>query len=169
MRHKVPKFLLAIAVAMTLTSGVALSAPAAPNGAVAAVATLYRDYAWEAVIERPGFSDPCLFKQPGGVLGRYFDKRWVDLIQQEQRCSEKSHAVCRLDFQPMWGSQDPGASQLEVLPTADPAAVTVQFIYPGDNSHIKLTYYLIRTAAGWRITDIHGADWSLRSILESNP
>jgi len=136
---------------------------------VAAVAKLYRDYAWEAVVEEPDFSDLGLFEQPASVLARYFDKHLVDLILRDQRCREKTPTICRLDFQPIWNSQDPGATELKVLPTSDPTTISVEFTYPSDNSHIKLTYHLSRTKSGWKIADIRGAGWSLRSILESTP
>jgi len=151
-------------------SGVAPTAPSLRDGAVGAVGKLYRDYAWEAVIDEPTFSDLELFQQSGAVLKQYFEDHLVTLILRDQHCSSESHGVCRLDFSPMWGGQDPQASDLKILSTGDPAIVSVEFTYPGDRSHIKLFYHLVNTPKGWRITDIQGfsgASWSLRKILEA--
>jgi ABC-type transporter MlaC component len=171
MKHKVRISRLMVLVAMTLVSSVALSAPPPSSGAVKAVAKLYRDYAWEAVIEEPSSSELELFQQSRNVLEQYFDRNLATLILRDRRCSETTHEICRLDFMPMWSSQDPEAIGLKVLPTSDPSVVSVEFIYPGNSIHIKLSYYLSKTADGWRISDIRGStdgsNWSLLSILES--
>ncbi len=162
--------LVLLVAGMAMVSGVVSSTPSPPSGAVAAVAKLYRDYAWEAVLEEPTFADLELFQQSGQVLGQYFEKHLVQLILRDRQCSNESHGVCRLDFSPMWSGQDPAATELKILPTVDPTIVSVEFTYPGDQSHVKLSYHLAKTPEGWRITDIQGfsdGNWSLRNILES--
>ena len=167
MHRKAVIVLRIIAVAWLLASNAALADPPKPKEAVAAVAKLYRDYAWEAVVEEPNFDDAGLLEQSESVLARYFDKQMVSLILRDKRCA-LAHGSCRLDFDPIWNSQDPMAKELKVLPTDDPATVSVQFVYAGDNTPIKLTYRLIQTGGGWKITDIIGTYGSLRGILESN-
>lgn len=122
------------------------------------------------VIDEPTFSDLELFQQSAPVLKQYSDDRLVTLILRDRQCRSESHGVCRLDFSPMWGGQDPQASDLKMVPTGDPAVVSVAFTYPGDRSSINLSYHLVKTPRGWRVRDIQdfsGASWSLRIILES--
>jgi hypothetical protein len=69
----------------------------------------------------------------------------------------------------MWDSQDPGATDLKVLPTGDASVVTVQFLYPGRSTPIRLSYHLSHTARGWRISDIRTPKWSLAKLLSGNP
>jgi hypothetical protein len=163
-------WLVVLFFAAVIFSGAACSTPPLPEGAARAVGKLYRDYAWEAVIAEPDFSELELFQQSGQVLKQYFDNHLLKLILRDRQCNDENHSVCRLDFSPMWGGQDPQAFDLKIVPTNDPAVVTVEFTYPGDRSHIKLAYHLVNTSKGWRITDIQGLNgttWSLRKILES--
>ena len=137
------------------------------SGPVTLVTTLYKTYAWEAVIEQPDLSSSDLFEQPCSVLARYFDEHLVTLILQDRECAEKTHEVCRLDFMPMWSGQDPGATNLIIQQTDKAEIVSVQFRYPGNGELIKLTYQLSQSAKGWRISDIRGASFSLLSVLSS--
>lgn len=150
-------------VALASASGTQAATPV--NGPVTLITTLYKNYAWEAVIEQPDLSSLDLFDQPRNVLARYFDERLVRLILRDRECAEKTHEVCRLDFMPMWSSQDPGAENLIIQQTDKAEIVSVQFRYPGNGELIKLTYQLSQTAKGWRISDIRGASFSLLSVL----
>lgn len=138
--------------------------------AVQVVAQLYRDFAWEAVVEQPQWRGHELLNQPRTVLARYFDSNLVALIRRDRRCVARTGEICKLDFAPIWASQDPGASELAVTAGDKPEIVNVSFRYPSNGSRLELTYRLVKTQAGWRIADIrYESDSSLVSILSSEP
>jgi hypothetical protein len=143
-----------------------LSAAPPPTGADAVVSQLYKDFAWEAVpdhAEKPGFID-----QPRAVLRRYFDDNLTNLILADRACAERTHEICRLDFSPIWDSQDPAASGLKVSATKDPSLVRVTFRYPGSNELMDLLYRMTKTKDGWRIHDItYHSHASLLSLLRA--
>ncbi len=145
------------------------SRPAQPAEADAkdVVATLYRDFAWEAVIDEPRMADQALIDQPRPVLSRYFDGNLVDLILRDRRCVAQSHDMCRLDYLPIWDGQEPRAYDMKILGNKDPSVVAVNFRYPGNGEAIELTYQMAKTNLGWRIHDImsHRSRYSLLSVL----
>lgn len=134
----------------------------------AIVAQLYRDFAWEAVVHQPSWIG--LMDQPREILERYFDKKLATLILQDRACAKKE-GVCKLNFLPIWGSQDPSARDMEVQQSDKAEIIVVKFRYPSTNEIITLRYQLTQTLNGWRISDIsgimNGAKWSLLSILNS--
>ncbi len=161
--HLVCWLLLAACVGI----GPAEAAEHAPSAdAATTVVKLYRDYAWEAVIDEPGADGQDLFSQPASVLGRYFSPSLIALILRDRDCQQRTHELCRLDYAPLWDSQDPGATELKISQTKDPAKVAVDFTYPGDSEHMHIVYVLERTHDGWRITDIQGKSAGLRKVLQ---
>ena len=157
---------LGAAIGVGATSFVALG-ETPPTGAAATVIQLYHDYAWQVVIDEPANSSVDLFDQPAQVLSRYFDQHMVELIVRDRECRERTHEVCRLDYAPIWDSQDPGARDMKIRATSDPSKVSVDFVYQGERDRMHLIYMLSKTPEGWRITDIHGSSGSLRKVLES--
>ena len=157
---------------VAILSALAAAFPPAPEpraqaGAVDTVARLYRDYAWEAVVEQPRWRGHGLLDQPREVLVQYFDDALTDLILADRACASRTGAVCKLDFSPIWASQDPGASGLKVSPTTDPTVVAVEFRYPSNAQLIELSYQMIETRSGWRVRDIdYGGGRSLLAILD---
>jgi len=139
------------------------------SGPVAVVAQLYRDFAWEAVVEEPNLDDHGLLDQSRAVLQRYFDDRLTALWLADRACEVKRHEVCRIDFLPMWNSQDPMASGLRIVQSSDSSLVDVTFRAYQDRT-VHLTYHLSHTPRGWRIDDIrNGSQWSLRELLSRKP
>lgn len=127
----------------------------------------YRDQAWEAVIMAPP-EWVGIFNQSQPELEKYFDDKLVALILKDKAESQKEGDVGRLDFSPIWDSQDPtGVGDLEVLKTDKADVVTVTFRYPGAEQKNSLSYYLTKTARGLRIQNITSAGWSLLEILEA--
>lgn len=140
------------------------------SGAVQVVVQLYRDFAWEAVVEQPRWLGHELLNQPRKVLARYFDWNLVALIRKDRQCVAKTREVCKLDFSPIWASQDPGASELKVTAGPAPDLVAVSLRHPGSGERLELKYRLVKTQTGWRIADIrYGNDSSLVSILSGRP
>ena len=126
---------------------------ASPSSVVEA---LYGDF--------PVSASANVMQQPRTVLERYFAPELITAIEADERCVESTREVCRLDFMPQWDSNDPAAENLEIGKVVD-GAVSVRFDYPGRSSPIMLSYVLVETEIGWRISDIRGADWALSEIL----
>ncbi|HVR39766.1 MAG TPA: DUF3828 domain-containing protein [Thermoanaerobaculia bacterium] len=149
-----------------LTLALALSASAATP--IDTVAQLYRVSAWEAIFTEPDWTEQQLIDQPAAVLQKYFDEQLSKLILRDRECVAKTQEICRLDFDPIWDSQDPGAEDLKVLPGPRPNTVKVEFLYPGDGEKIQLVYRMTKTPKGWRISDIeYKGGLSLLKILSA--
>lgn len=138
---------------VVVSAGLGVVSAQQGNG-VRTVAQLYRDYAWEAVVEEPDAAALALVAQPRAVLSKYFDDELTALLLKDSECARRTKGICNLSFSPLWASQDPGATDLRVTGTADPATVAVTFRHPGQQAPTKLQYRLRRTPAGWRIQDI---------------
>jgi hypothetical protein len=151
---------------LSTSTGVVSSQQPQPNAQVAIVTQLYRDFAWEAVLFQPDL--PGLFDQPRDVLEKYFDQKLTALILQDRACAAKQ-GMCNLDFLPLWDSQNPGATDLEVSQTAQSTVVSVKYRDLRSSKTIALSYQLTNTDQGWRISNISTSDWSLISILSAKP
>jgi hypothetical protein len=139
------------------------------GGRLDPVERLYRDFAWEAVIDQP-VSTPTFLEQPDAVWLRYLSPRLVELLRRERDCAARTHEICQLDFDPIWASQDPGATQLTIVEGDAPDVALVTFMHPADGQRIRLTFSLVSGAEGWSIDDIHyQVGSSLRALLESTP
>ncbi len=154
-----------------LSALLALLAPArelrAQASPVAVVAQLYRDFAWEAIVHEPEWRDHALLEESREVLARYFDDSLTALIVNDRSCVARTHEICRLDFSPIWDSQDPGASEMKIAATRDSSVVAVRFRYPATGRVIELSYRMSQTRHGWRVHDIvYGTGRSLLSILD---
>lgn len=141
--------------------------PISPS--VAIVTKLYKVYAWEAVLDERLKSNDELILAPRSVLNQFFDKRLTNLLLKDRECQQRERGICNLDFVPWWDGQDPGATELKVHETEDPSLISVQFQYPGSDVPINLTYRVVDTPAGWRISDIRSDRWSLIKLLEGKP
>ena len=153
------------AAALIITQAATAAAPQPPQ--VALVADLYRAFAFEAVLETPAL--PGLIDQPRAVLLRYFTPELADLLLRDRACTAQTREICRLDFAPLWGNQDPTGAAVQIQPGASAASVMVQLRYPGASARLTLT--LARTASGWRIADIGYGDGqpTLRALLAMTP
>lgn len=133
---------------------------------IAAVSKLYQAFAYEAVLDSP--SAPVFVDQPKEVLLRYVTPKLYELIHRDRVCTMTRHEICRLDFGPLWGNQDPSGTTVQFEVGASNNTV-VAHLRIGSNS-TRLTYSLVRTAVGWRVDDIAYDDGrpTLREILERN-
>jgi hypothetical protein len=129
------------------------------------VRRLYRDFAWEAVMGADR-KQAGLLEQPLVVLRRYFTETLARLLAEDARCARRTGKLCRIDFLPLWDSQDPAASDLVVSPAKD-GVIEVAFSRLGGHDRTRLSYRLAWTAAGWRIADIASPErgWSLMTLL----
>ena len=90
-----------VMAAMLSLSHFTYAQAARASAAVAAVATLYHDFAAEAVIDDTAFAGEGLFTQPRAVLAKYLDEPLVALVLKDRQCSRQSHELCRLSFSPL--------------------------------------------------------------------
>jgi len=157
------RLLVVVPLAWSLST---LSAAPPPAGAEAVVARLYKDFGWEAKAGQS--ARPGLIDQPRPVLSRYFDDSLTTLILKDRECAERTHEICRLDFSPIWDSQDPAAERLNVFGTKEPAVVKVTFRDPGSGLVTEMSYRMTKTPEGWRIHDIsYRSHASLLTILRA--
>lgn len=140
---------------------------AAPPNELDPVVRLYRDFAWEAVIDTPT-AGPGLLSQSDAVWSRYFSPRLVKLLRSDRQCVSRTREICKLDFHPIWASQDPGAARLKVVPGEMPTTVNVSFDYPRSGKRIGMKYFLQKSGARWLIDEIqYGDGQRLGKLLEA--
>lgn len=148
-------------------------AEAAAEPPVRVVYQLYKDFAWVAVLasgkEVDTYVGPGLMDQPKAVLERYFDPSMADLIVAETKCvADNPGTLCNLEFDPLFGSSDPGASNLRIKGAANNTAL-VQFDYPSSGEKVRLEYALVQKDGHWKVRDIAyvkaRSRVSLRTIL----
>lgn len=144
--------LLCIAALGTTFTAAAEQSPS-PD-AVSVVAQLYRDFAWEVVMEEPATPEKSLLEQPREVLTKYFDDNLTALLLKDRACVNKTGELCNLDYSPLWSAQDPGAAQLKVLNSSRPGIVVVKFRQLAEKKNVELSYRMTKTKLGWRISDI---------------
>lgn len=133
-------------------------------GPAAVVSMLYRDFAWEALSSDTTFGAP-LAEQPRPVLERYFDSALATLLINDAMCEVRSKGdACNLEFDVIFASQDPSASDLEIT-SSGTDRVAVSFAYPGNGKKIHLEYVMAHTRSGWRIKDVIYHDWNDQSLV----
>jgi len=116
-------------------------------------------------------SDKALDIASEQKAARYFVASVAKLIGQDIATSAERNEVGKLDFDPFIGGQDwsPTRIQLKAAAgaTADRATGTARFTPLGEKKPTTVTLDLTKTAAGWRIADIHwaGQPDSLVAIL----
>jgi PP-loop superfamily ATP-utilizing enzyme len=130
------------------------------------VVRLYRDYAWEAVMSgtvRDGF----FADQPLVELEKYLDHELASLLVADAECIRRTHEICNLEFMPLFASQDPAASDLEVEETKKKDEVQVTFKRLGGDQ-VRMLFKMRQEVAGWRISDIeYESSRSLKTILKA--
>ena len=137
------------------------------SSALDLVKRLYAAYAWEASDAEAAKHTP-LFSERAAVMARYFDAPLLRAVLRDRACEKRSGEICKLDFDPIWDSQDPGGVTVEVVPTRDMTIVQARIHYQSDHDTRVVTYRMRKTSAGWRIADMAGAGWpSLLRVLRS--
>ncbi len=144
------------------------------EGPTQVVYKLYRDFAWEAVIDVPDDArqivGAAVADQPLHVLENYFDHKLSALLVADSECTKKANGeICNLDFDPIFGSQDNAASDLTIDATSS-GDVDVRYVYPSTGKKVELLFKVVRTSVGYRIRDIvymSNGGKSLTDILQS--
>jgi hypothetical protein len=124
----------------------------------AIVYQLYKDFGWSALFNDSDAAKYYLGKtieeQSQDVLSKYFSPELVTLFLQEASCNAtRKGELCNLEFDPIFASQDPAASELTIS-SVENDDVTVQFIYPSNGMRVILLYKIAKFKEGWRINDI---------------
>ena len=134
---------------------------------VSVVRSLYDDFAGEAVLDEPG-TRKQLLDQSQVVLARYFTPELSLLIRQDRDCAARTREICKLDFLPIWASQDPTGATVKIAGESTLGEVVADIRYPNGEKR-KLIYRLKKVQAGWRIADIVYVDdgESLSRILSA--
>lgn len=116
-------------------------------------------------------SDKALDISSEQKAARYFVPSVAKLIGEDIATSAKRNEVGKLDFDPFIGGQDWASTSVELAVVAgagaDRGIGTARFTPPGEKKPTIVTLDLTKTAAGWRIADIHwaGQPDSLVAIL----
>ncbi len=119
---------------------------AGASGPESVVRTLYERY--------PAGGRKVIENEPEQVLRMYFDDKLAGLFVRDHACKIREQGVCRLDASTMYDSQDPGGGDLRVC-AMDPVRHTVAVHFWGVGpERTTVTYLLIRTASGWRISNM---------------
>lgn len=151
-----------------LVLGVLLLSPRvvfAQVNAVDVVRQMYAAYAWETDDQQVTKHTP-LFAERSDVMARYLDGPLLHAVQKDRACQKRTQAICNLDFEPMWDSQDPGGATVAVEPTHAPAVVRARVAYPDHETRV-ITYRMRKVAGAWRVADMAGAKWpSLLHVLQ---
>lgn len=141
----------ALRLAMISLLVVAMSSAAAAKCLSAETVTrLYRDFSWEAVLTRPGV--PLFADQSEEILRKYLTARLASALHTDAACKTKRREVCKLDFMPLWGAQDPVAQDLAIAQVSQ-NEVRVEYL-AGSQSKVVLLFRMESSRAGWRIADI---------------
>lgn len=111
-------------------------------------------------------ADRDLSQMSRSQLARYFENRLVDLWLRDRECATRSREICRLDFAPLWDSQDPAGATVRVLAGDRANRVIAELRRPASTAVVRLEFELVRHATDWRIRDVSkpGA-WSLVDLL----
>jgi hypothetical protein len=153
------KIIIANSFALTLFASIVfcpipgIADPTSTSPQLALVKKLYHDFAWETAADQSAAQQRGVPEQTLGVLSRYFDSSLSALIVRDEKCTKQTHEICRLDFSPIWDSQDPTDAKVRIFQGKSANTVTVNISYGNVESH-ELTYQLKQTSQGWRIKDI---------------
>ncbi len=141
-----------------------------PESAIKTVANLYKDYAWEAVLEEPDLSNIGLMEQPKAILSKYFSKKLVGLILKDRECVHRTREACRIESLPIWASQDPGATGLKITAAQEPNSILVSFRYPSTGEIVEIKFSMVLEGRNWLISDISSnSGGSLLKVLDASP
>lgn len=152
------------AALMLLLPGLAGAAP--HDAEVAAVRALYARYAEEAAIDDT--LSPTLASATPAVLRRHLTESLTQQLLRDRACQQRTREICRLGFAPLWDSQDPVGTSVNLRWDAARGRVVAE-LRRGDGPARALAYSLVKLKGGWRIDDIDFGPSrpSLRQLLSA--
>jgi hypothetical protein len=160
---------------LIVTITCASSAKATDADASAVVYQLYKDFGWSALFaseqEAARYLGRPIEGQSPSVLEKYFDAELTQLLLNEASCrAQRKGELCNLNFDPIFASQDPAATNLSIR-AVERGTVVVRFTYPPSAETVQLKYKLKKHDVGWRVDDIiylTNDSVSLKAILSRN-
>lgn len=139
--------------------------PRASDEQIAIVGSLYKAFAWQVLSNSNNIFGKPLTQQEGAILRRYFNQELASLLLKDRQCTTASGEICNLDFDPIFASQDPAATDLSIR-SAPNDMVAVEFTYPSSGEKVRLEYRLAKSQEGWRIGDIRYPGMSGASLKQ---
>lgn len=159
---------LLVPLCLQLSATAPAHAQRADSAQTALVARLYKQFSWEATGGDDGPGGLTFINQSKRVLLQYLEPGLASLLLRDRACTRRSKAICRLDFAPLWDSQDPDASAISFDRAANSAPSSVIARITSSSGAVTVVIFrLVLTSPGWRIADIeyaHGV--SLRTIMD---
>jgi len=126
---------------------------AQPESETKVVARLYKDYAWQALSTQSELFGEGLRGESKATLEKYFAPDLAKVLVEDTACEIRTRELCNLDFDPLFDSQDPRVTDLDVA-RLSPGKVRVQFKDPVTDETTRIEFKLIMANGKWRITDI---------------
>jgi len=157
---------IAVSVSMAIGWAGAVFAANAEKETVV-VAKLYKDFAWQAMASQADLFGEDLAHQRKAILEKYFAPALADLLIKDAACQVKHQGICNLDFDMLFGSQDPRVTDLDVT-ALSPGKVSVVFKDPVDNKEMRIDFEVTQITGVSKITDViyrRPEKVSLKSVL----
>jgi hypothetical protein len=82
--------------------------------------------------------DKSILEANSKQLEKYFDSNLSRLVSKDIQCSKKQ-GVCKLDFDPIYASQDPEIKSIKMIDNQ--TTIDVSLFYFGQNCPIKIIYF----------------------------
>lgn len=143
--------------ALTLVASVATAQVERPKvftSPEAVVTWLYHDFGMSSLISTVAKTGDISL-QPKTVLSKYFAPKLVTLILRDQALKRKTREVTQLDFDLLFGSQDPtGTNNIRIERLPNSATVRVTTDDRADSDVIKIDHKTVKTGSHWQIADI---------------
>lgn len=135
---------------------------------------LYKDYAWQALIDLDEDSARIFGKyirfESRAVLEKYFDTELAALFIADVNYTVLTGEMGGLNSDPIFNTQDHGVIDFKIHPFSS-GNILVEYTYILDLSKISLIYKVKHYPQGWRITDIvykSSNNKSLKKILQGS-
>lgn len=129
------------------------------------VSKIYERYAWVAVFSADAENTRRPLQQEAlSTLREFFATDLADAVEQDWQCVHRTHEICRLDFDILFDSQDPAATDLTIKAKRQGL---VEVCFKGFSRETKCLLYIGRQMQGkMRIEDIkYDSERSLRTLL----
>ncbi len=145
---------LSIAVSVSMTIGWSSAAFAAnTDKETVVVAKLYKDFAWQAMASQADLFGEDLAHQRKATLEKYFAPALADLLIKDAACQVKHRGICNLDFDLLFGSQDPRVTDLDIT-ALSAGKVAVVFKDPVDDKTTRIDFEVGQVAGASKIKDV---------------
>lgn len=83
-------------------------------------------------------NDKSILESSQHQLEKYFDSTLSKLLINDINCSKKNNAICKLDFDPIYNSQDPEVSSIKIIDNQKSINV---LLYEKQSKSTKITYF----------------------------